>query len=98
METPAVTNPAPATSTFDVWTLDVWGNAADGFDVNDRCKVGTVEIPDDADDAGVVDALIAAGYLQPSARGRVEVDGDDMQSSINAPNGRPLLDVWKRPA
>lgn len=29
---------------FEVWTYDVWGNARDGFDVNDRCKVGTVTI------------------------------------------------------
>lgn len=32
---------------YTVWSYDVWGNARDGFEVNDRCKVGTVEIPDD---------------------------------------------------
>ena len=31
---------------FTIWSLDVWGNAAEGFEVNDRCKVGTVEIAD----------------------------------------------------
>ena len=30
--------------TFDVYTYDVWGNARDGFDVNDRYKSGTVDI------------------------------------------------------
>ena len=29
---------------FRVWTYDVWGNARDGFDVNDRYKHGVVEI------------------------------------------------------
>jgi len=24
---------------YDVWSLDVWGNEVDGFDVNDRCCV-----------------------------------------------------------
>lgn len=29
---------------FRLWTYDVWGNARDGFDVNDRYSHGTVEI------------------------------------------------------
>lgn len=84
------------TATFDVWTLDVWGNAADGFDVNDRSKAGTIEIDPGADDAAFVDALIRGGFLNESARGRVELDGDDCMIRVDSPNGRPLLDVWKR--
>ena len=30
--------------TFRIWTYDVWGNARDGYDVNDRSKWGTVTI------------------------------------------------------
>ena len=30
--------------TFRVWTYDVWGNARDGFDVNDRYYLGRVSI------------------------------------------------------
>lgn len=30
--------------TYTLWTYDVWGNARDGWEVNDRCKHGTVEI------------------------------------------------------
>lgn len=30
--------------TFRIWTYDVWGNARDGFYVNDRYKHGTVTI------------------------------------------------------
>ncbi len=29
---------------FQLWTYDVWGNARDGFDVNDRYKQGVIEI------------------------------------------------------
>ena len=29
---------------YQVWTYDVWGNARDGFEVNDRSKGGTVTI------------------------------------------------------
>ena len=32
------------TRKFRVWTYDVWGNARDGFEVNDRYAHGTVEI------------------------------------------------------
>jgi hypothetical protein len=34
--------------TFTVWSYDVWGNAREGYEVNDRCKVGKVEIPEEA--------------------------------------------------
>ena len=38
--------PAPKfkTRTFRLWTYDVWGNARDGYDVNDRYSHGYVEI------------------------------------------------------
>lgn len=29
---------------YTLWTYDVWGNARDGFEVNDRFKRGTVTI------------------------------------------------------
>lgn len=30
--------------TFQVWSYDVWGNAKDGFDVNDRFKQNEIEV------------------------------------------------------
>lgn len=38
------TAPAVKVRTFRIWSYDVWGNARDGFDVNDRYKHGLVEI------------------------------------------------------
>lgn len=28
-------------SLWEVWTYDVWGNATDGYEVNDRCKIAS---------------------------------------------------------
>ena len=30
--------------TYEVWAYDVWGNAEDGFDVNDRSRIDTITI------------------------------------------------------
>jgi hypothetical protein len=30
--------------TFEIWSYDVWGNARDGFEVNDRSKVGKITV------------------------------------------------------
>ena len=29
---------------YQLWTYDVWGNAEDGYEVNDRRKHGTIDI------------------------------------------------------
>jgi hypothetical protein len=39
-----VNSPRYQTQTYRLWTYDVWGNARDGFDVNDRYSHGAVEI------------------------------------------------------
>lgn len=66
-------------ATFTVWTLDVWGNENDGYEVNDRCKVGTVDIPDfdNATDHAVLVALVEAGYLKPGSEAHGSFDGSD---------------------
>ncbi len=38
------TQPASKVRTYRLWTYDVWGNARDGYEVNDRCSHGTVTI------------------------------------------------------
>lgn len=40
----ASNQPRTKTRKFRLWTYDVWGNARDGFDVNDRYSHGYVEI------------------------------------------------------
>ena len=43
--------------TYEVWSYDVWGNAEDGYEVNDRCKIGTVELPDKPTEKDVLEAI-----------------------------------------
>lgn len=83
-----------ATQTWSVYTLDVWGNESDGYDVNDRSNVGKVEIDTDADDKAIIKTLVDAGYLRP--RFRFAVDGDDCFISIDhAATGRPVLQLQR---
>ena len=55
--------------TFTVWTYDVWGNPKDGFNVNDRSKQGTIELPSDRpnnwdlSDKEIIAALKQAGHI-----------------------------------
>ncbi len=47
--------------TWHVFTLAVWGNEEDGFDVNDRCPAGKIETSDEPTDAEVWACLLEAG-------------------------------------
>lgn len=49
---------------YNVNTLDVWGNAVDGFEVNNQFSAGTVYVPPNGD---VVQILVDAGHLNESA-------------------------------
>ena len=40
----AVNLPVVKVRKFRLWTYDVWGNAREGFSVNDRCSHGYVNI------------------------------------------------------
>jgi hypothetical protein len=52
------------TRKYRVVSLDVWGNAEDGYEVNDTRTAGYVELANDADDRDVLDVLIDHGYLR----------------------------------
>lgn len=77
--------------TYTVWSLDVWGNAEDGYDINDRCKVGSVELDESLESAGVLAALSEAGYVH-AALCVVSDDSDEFNLYIeSAHTSRPLL-------
>jgi hypothetical protein len=82
---------------FKLWTYDVWGNARDGFDVNDRyghghvtirCKAKTYNAgtPNEFTDYQPTDRQLsrAAGFS------RVEWEGSDGVFYATASNGRPI--------
>lgn len=84
---------------FTVWTLDVWGNEAEGFEVNDRCKVGTFEcdpmLTESSQwDVRLMKELERAGYLKPGSAERGTVDGEsDSVLYIDGFDGCPWLQL-----
>lgn len=84
---------------WTVWTLDVWGNPDDGYEVNDRCNVGTVELhpvdSSDCTDGHILGTLQREKYLSASLSTiDVAVDGDDRILFVDATaDGRPLLQL-----
>ena len=105
---PKINFPAVKTRTYRLWTYDVWGNARDGFDVNDRCSHGYVTIACKREGFNLgtqhefytwepTDRQLsrAAGF------NRVQWDGSDGNYHAEATsNGRPIgeLDEEDRPA
>lgn len=84
---------------FRLWTYDVWGNARDGFDVNDRYSHGHVEIlckrqvfnvgtPQEFETFEPTDRQLsrAAGFLGVTWDG----NGDGAYYAEASRNGRPV--------
>lgn len=65
----------------DKWRLinyfDVWGNEADGFEVNNACvEFDDLIITDEATDDDIIDYLIEIGFLSEKAKGNVRLESD----------------------
>jgi alpha-tubulin suppressor-like RCC1 family protein len=77
---------------YNVWLLDSWGNAEEGWDVNDRSKVGTIALPKDASDTEIIVELKKHRYLSSKAsEDDIAIGGDDMMITIDdAETGEPL--------
>lgn len=89
--------PKSKVRTFKLWTYDVWGNARDGFEVNDRFPQGMVTIqckrevfnigtPQEFATYEPTDRQLsrAAGFL------RVQWEGEGGCFYATARNGRPI--------
>ena len=65
-------------SVYNVHPLDVWGNAREGYDVNDVLpSQGNVYIFDDATDEEIVRALKEEGFIDKGIRTKsVSIDGE----------------------
>ena len=78
---------------YKLISYDVWGNAKEGFDVNDAHYTGlTVELPNDATDRQIVKALKVCGYLKKTLKTKsVHIHGDDEFAIYfdDARNGKP---------
>jgi len=72
-------------TTWRVWTYDVWGNAEDGYEVNDRNDQGEVELSDEPTDQQILDALIDMGILKSGTQlSDLEIGGDDVSITVDA--------------
>ena len=82
------------TTSYTLWSLDVWGNEKDGYEVNDRCCMSR-DFRIDCKEAQPTDeevcrALVSGGYLKP--RFRMDIGGDDLVIEVNhKASGRPLF-------
>lgn len=68
---------------------DVWGNAEDGYEVNDSMIAFTdLNISEDATDEDIIDYLISINYLAPQAKEECELEnnGEWMEITRKADN------------
>lgn len=84
-------------SEWEVRSYDVWGNAEDGWEVNDSFRVGTVSFADNASDETIISVLKNAGILSEKASVKnIDIDGDDDFITLNdSRDGMPLLELAK---
>ena len=75
--------------------FDVWGNATDGWEVNDLTTVeDDIVISEDASDEEIIDFLVRIEYLKPEAKENVYLESYDnemieiVQTKDDYPIGR----------
>lgn len=89
-------------TTWEVWTYDVWGNAHDGYEVNDRychCREHPITLKVTRNNAGLSSEFLSAyptdkqirKALDIKPRVQLDLDGDDMTIYVrHASTGYPL--------
>jgi len=77
---------------YRLWSYDVWGNADDGYEVNDQINYGIVEIEEDIpSDEDIVEALRGFYLKDDITVDDVEIDGDGQSIYVHdAEDGRPI--------
>lgn len=74
--------------------FDVWGNAKDGFEINNLCKEGTVLIPENHTHKDIVQALKDVGFFKKHVRSNmidVSDNGDGIMIEIEKRrDGKPV--------
>lgn len=83
--------------TWKVHSLDVWGNAKDGYDVNNEFSAGTVEIPEGATDEELL-KIFKGEFLDKHLTLRtVEFDNPGSESFFaikQRKDGKPVYHVY----
>jgi hypothetical protein len=84
-------------SKYAVRKPDVWGNAEDGYEINDLSTVGFVEIPAAADEKEIVKILKAGHYLNQKAQPQhltIESNDEFLIEINRAKDGMPILQLY----
>lgn len=81
---------------IDHW--DVWGNATDGYDVNDSMHVGEIYLEEDFDTQDVLEAMVEAGYLNEDLLERdnaldIKIEWETYIEIDDASDGKPLFSL-----
>ena len=103
--TPAIVEiPAFVETTWELRTYDVWGNAKDGFEVNDTRSAGEVSIRCrvEVNNAGTPQEFLSAFPSDSQIRRalslrrfKIETDGDDLTIYVNrARDGYPCGEMY----
>lgn len=69
-----------------LWTYDVWGNARDGYNVNDRFKQGYVYTRGEYPKARELKKVIGI-------RGKIELRDHEDVIYIDTQNGKPICEI-----
>lgn len=70
---------------YRIYSLDVWGNNREGYEVNDLCSSGIViELKEGFTNKELIQAMKRAGYLNTKARFKsFNIEGDELALFIN---------------
>lgn len=86
-----------STLTLEIRGLDVWGNAEDGYEVNDVYGVqATIEIDSECSEAELIQALIDQDVLHP---GKYSFDSFSYEENefygnvVDPETDRPILEI-----
>ena len=72
--------------------FDVWGNNVDGWEVNNLCVEGIVELKDNATNKDIIQAIVEFGFFKPSVTEKdVDIwDDGDMIEFHQSTNQCPI--------
>lgn len=77
-----------------IYCSDVWGNAKDGWTVNNQCIEATdLHIEPDMTDKEILNFLVSIGFLSTSDRRRVGIEDDGTVIEIYEVKGHKPLGV-----
>ncbi len=85
-----------STHKYTVWNLDVLGNPADGFEVNNRSRCGTIELDPNASNTTILMALYKAEFLSAKGLACAGISDDSDASCMyiqDDKEGRPLYQL-----